>query len=63
MQAVDDRESRLRNALVKLEEKDGRILRDTIHRLVTVSSLQILLSSTDHFADERGDGYDGGGGG
>ena len=37
MQALDDRESRLRSALEKLEEPDGRILRDSIIRLVTVS--------------------------
>ena len=34
---MDDRESRLRTALEKLEEPDGRILRDSIIRLVTVN--------------------------
>ena len=37
MQALDDRESRLRKALEMLEEPDGRILRDSIIRLVTVN--------------------------
>ena len=37
MQAIDDRESRLRTALEMLEEPDGRILRDSIIRLVTVN--------------------------
>ena len=37
MQAVDDRESRLRTALMKLEEQDGRISRESLIRVVTVS--------------------------
>ena len=37
MQAVDDRESRLRTAFEKLEERDGRIQRENIIKMVTVS--------------------------
>ena len=35
---MDDRESRLRTAFQRLEEKDGRIMRDSIIRVVTVST-------------------------
>ena len=37
MQAVDDREARLRKALQLLENEDGRILREDIVKLVTVN--------------------------
>ena len=35
---MDDRESRLRTALMKLEKQDGRISRESLIRVVTVSS-------------------------
>ena len=37
MQVIDDREARLRTALEMLEEEDGRIDRNNIIKLVTVS--------------------------
>ena len=43
MQAVDDREARLRTAFAKLEEEDGRILRDSIIKLVTVDIASCFL--------------------
>ena len=56
MQAVDDRESRLRTAFERLEEQDGRIQRDNIIRMVTVSILlQVLLFSLkDSFIKTKG---------
>ena len=36
MQAVDDREARLRSAFEKLEDEEGRIARADIVRMVTV---------------------------
>ena len=44
MQAVDDRESRLRSALERLEDEDGRILRENIIRLVTVGSVSLSFN-------------------
>ena len=40
MQVIDDREARLRTALEMLEEEDGRIDRNNIIKLVTVSRPQ-----------------------
>ena len=37
MQAMDDRESRLRTAFGRLEEEDGRIRKESIIHIVTVS--------------------------
>ena len=37
MQVVDDRESRIRNAFARLEGKDGKISKEIIINLVTVS--------------------------
>ena len=45
MQVIDDRESRLRSALEKIEEKDGRILRESIIRLVTVSLALVYFTN------------------
>ena len=46
MQAIDNREARLRSALEKLEEEDGRIDRESLIRLVTVSGTSSSQSST-----------------
>ena len=46
MQAVDDREARLRTAFAKLEEEDGRILRDSIIKLVTVDIASCFFFKT-----------------
>ena len=37
MQALDNRESRIRNSFAKLEDETGKICKETIIRLVTVS--------------------------
>ncbi len=39
MQKVDEREARIRNAFKKIETRDGRLRKDDIFRLLTVSLL------------------------
>lgn len=54
MQAVDDRESRLRKALQVLENEDGRILREDIVKLVTVKTvLDVQEFQEEMFSDKR----------
>ena len=49
MQVVDDREGRLRNSLVRLEDEDGLICRETLVSLVTVAALQQVHCASAEF--------------
>ena len=42
MQAIDDRESRLRNSFGRLEDEDGRISKEDIINLVTVGQAKTV---------------------
>jgi hypothetical protein len=51
MQKVDEREARIRNAFKKIETRDGRLRKDDIFRLLTVSLLheKIILNISYNF--------------